>query len=227
MQTIFVTRGGNDKKPENQKKFSQMIRAQEEAIHVAEKEGIPVIFIEYESSGKSLGTTNDDLLCAASGCKATPLFLKDSDGMFEDGNTHKKELVDYLKKNKIKTLILTGANGGACVKSSIESALENGFNVIAYEKAIADFNYQDFIYPYTGYTSVKSPKKDIYFKQVSEMKHLISLLPKDRIKSSSFKVCFKSGGIPTIPLYDEIMKPLGKKVFKDETTPGASKFFSK
>jgi isochorismate hydrolase len=56
--------------------------------------------------------------------------------------------LSYLRDKKIGTLIIAGANGGACVLSSIQGILNENVNVLAYSQAIADFNFHSFAYPY-------------------------------------------------------------------------------
>ena len=62
---------------------------------------------------------------------------------------------------------VTGANGGACVVQSIHGALDNNCSVLAVSSGIADFNYQDFIYPYKGYyNDIKANCADCTFREV-------------------------------------------------------------
>lgn len=170
MQPYFVTRDGFDKTSENQEKVKQLIQAQVEAIQKAKEAQLPIMFIEYSGDGK----TNEVLRKSAENYKNVVFFLKDTDGMLDKRNSHQSELVQFLNKNRIQTLIILGANGGACVLKSIEGALENGYNVVAYPKGIADFNYQEFIYPYEGHydkikASTKLPNKVCTFRQVNDL----------------------------------------------------------
>ena len=103
---------------------------------------------------------------------SSAVMTKNQDGMLDDYNQSKAELLSYLKSNHIKNLIVTGANGGACVHESISGALTNKFNVVAVTDGIADFNYEKFIYPYDGneYASFQeSCHKDCNFKVVSNI----------------------------------------------------------
>lgn len=193
MQSYFMTRGGNADLPENMKKVKRLLDAQMAAIQAAKQANMPIIFLEYESAG----VTNGNLEGAARVEKIrfdnlwskiakdprklkkkefinsdqVAYFLKNTDGMFDEENSHKKELVDYLTKKNIKTLIVTGANGGACVQASIQGALNNHINVIAYDAAIADFNYQDFLYPYDQYyrETIHPTFSNCKFKETSNL----------------------------------------------------------
>lgn len=167
MQPKFVTRGGNDQTPANKAKVDQIIKEQVAAINRAKEANIPIVFLEYEGD---YGDTNDTLRAAVGNYKDAKFFKKNSDGMFEDYNKHKKDLADYLTRKQVGTLIITGANGGACVLQSIRGALGNNCTVIAFSKGIADFNYKDFIYPYVGqYSNIKPNCKDCMFKEVSSI----------------------------------------------------------
>jgi nicotinamidase-related amidase len=144
MQPKFVTRGGNHNKESNVEKVENIITTQLEAINVAKASGIPIVFLEYEN----YGDTNNILKNAVGDYENTKFFLKNTDGMFSQRNKYRDKLISYLEDEKIGTLVITGANGGACVKSSIGGSLEEGYNVVAYSEAIADFNFKDFIHPY-------------------------------------------------------------------------------
>lgn len=164
MQPYFVERGGHDKKEENIKKVEEILANQIRMIELAKKSKIPIIFIEYESYGE----TNSKLKDAAAGYDNIKIITKSSDGMLDDWNNKKSELSDYLQSKEIGNLIITGANGGACVKESIDGSLKNNYNVIAYSKGIADFNYSKFIYPYDDLYKFKPKCKDCKFREVDE-----------------------------------------------------------
>jgi len=166
MQPYFITRGGNAGTLANKKKVEEILRVQTEAILEAKRTNTPIIFLEYLSEG----TTNAKLKDAAKGAKDVVYFVKSTDGMLDEGNINRKALLDYINRNKINTLIITGANGGACVKASITGALDNNLSVIAYDEAIADFNYQDFLYPYKNYYEQIQPScKSCTFRETSDL----------------------------------------------------------
>jgi len=171
MQPKFVTRGGNDQTPENKAKVEQIITAQTAAIKYARRSNIPIVFLEYEGD---YGDTNNALKTAVANYKEVKFFKKSSDGMFEDYNKYKKDLVDYLAQKKVGTLVITGANGGACVLQSITGALDGNCSVIAFNKGIADFNYKDFIYPYVNqYANIKPNCKSCVFKEAPSLDDVI------------------------------------------------------
>jgi nicotinamidase-related amidase len=176
MQPGVVAGSGYDKSAENQKKLNRLIQAQVEAINLAKAAGAPIIFIEYERSG----STNDALKNAVKGYGDAVVFLKSSDGMFDPLNSHKAKLVQYLGKKRIRTLVIAGANGGACVLASIKGALMRDYNVIAYPNGIADFNYKDFIYPYK-YGAISDLCPDCHCRNCSfiQVGHLDGIFPSD------------------------------------------------
>lgn len=171
MQPFFVTRGRNDKKPENIKKVDEIIKTQIAAIEAAKKANIPIVFIEYAL----IGDTNVKLKKAAKGYDDVKFIKKSTDGMFSNRNEYLKELVSHLNDKHIGKLIITGANGGACVERSISGSLENGYEVISFSKAIADFNYEDFIYPYDDqYEFVEHCRyAKCKFKEVDELEIMV------------------------------------------------------
>ena len=174
MQPKFVTRGGNDQTPANKTKVEQIIKEQVAAIKRAREARIPIIFLEYEGD---FGDTNEALKAAVANYPDVKFFKKNSDGMFEDYNKYKQDLATYLTRKQVGTLIITGANGGACVLRSITGALDNNCTVVAYNKGIADFNYKDFIYPYVGqYSNIKPNCKDCMFREVSSIDGLVQFM---------------------------------------------------
>ena len=144
MQPRFVTRNRNHGTDENQAKVDQIIDSQVVAIQKAKELGLPIVVVEYEN----YGDTNAALKKAIGDYKRVRYFQKDRDGMFDPRNSFRGPLMEHLKEQDIGTLLITGANGGACVKRSIRGALENDYQVIAYAEGIADFNFKEFIYPY-------------------------------------------------------------------------------
>jgi nicotinamidase-related amidase len=164
MQPTFITRGGDDKDPKNIKKVAEIIAHQKELIALAKKQNMPIVFLEYES----MGPTNSELKKETEGYANTKYFTKDSDGMFDSYNSHEKELSDYLRSKEVGNLIITGANGGACVSESISGSLANNYNVLAYTYGIADFNYKDFIYPYVKHYDFKPTCPSCTFREINE-----------------------------------------------------------
>lgn len=161
MQPFFVERGGNHKDPENVKKVKSIISSQIELIEMAKIKKIPIIFLEYDDFGE----TTSDLKVAASSHPDVAYILKNTDGVFENSNRFRDELINHLSKREIGALIITGANGGACVERSIQGALENNYTVVAVNTAIADFNYEKFIYPYSKQYNFKPTCKDCEFAE--------------------------------------------------------------
>ena len=184
MQPYFAIRGGQHNEPENKEKIEKVIEVQIASIKKAIAAGIPIVFLEYECP--PCDPTDSRLKAAVSGYKNVRFIKKTTDGMLDSDNKYRKELADFLNKNNIGTLIITGANGGACVLESITGALENNCNVVAYNAGIADFNYKDFIYPYIGqYTEIKPNCKDCTFKEVFSIDKMAKLMVKSTYSSQS------------------------------------------
>jgi nicotinamidase-related amidase len=173
MQPQFVTRGGHDQDPGNIKKVNKILENQVAAIEEAKKAGIPIVFLEYEN----FGDTNKILKTAVKDYDKAEYFKKNTDGMFSEYNDHKKELVSYLDSQGVENLIITGANGGACVKRSIAGSLGDGkYNVYAYSQAIADFNYTEFIFPYDDKYSFKSNTNGCSFNEVDCLADVVDVM---------------------------------------------------
>lgn len=158
MQAIFVTRTGNQDFGQNATKLEQLNKAQVDAIKRARISKVPIIFVEYRGHGAT-----DKRLIEAAGDH--PLILsaeKNTDGIFDDKNSNKKTFVEYFRKHKIENLIVTGANGGSCVRQTIEGALKEGCNVTAYTHGIADFQLtKNFIYPFKDFYKFKKAFREV------------------------------------------------------------------
>lgn len=166
MQPVFVTRGGNHETPENKKKVNRILEEQRVLINKAKAAKIPIIFLEYEGD---YGDTSQTLKSPVKGYSKVKTFMKNTDGMLSSYNSHRNGLIEFLKQQKIGKLIITGANGGACVESSIIDSLERNCSVVAYSPGIADFNYKDFIYPYSGhYSDIKTNCTNCTFRETDD-----------------------------------------------------------
>lgn len=168
MQPFFAERGKKHTLPENQAKIDQILQRQRELIRTAKERNIPILMIEYIRCGPTCEALTREIGDYAH----TRTFIKATDGMFAAGSGVVKDITDYLGSQNITKLIVSGANGGACVKCSIEGALNNGFQVWADPNAIADFNYAEFVYPYhyrDGQLSV-SAELSAKFNQQTDLK---------------------------------------------------------
>lgn len=165
MQPVFVTRGGKNKSGSNPDKVKKILEVHLAAIKLAKKQKMPIVVLEYEGEGD----TTEALKKEIKNYDQKAIILKDTDGAFDNQNKHKKELTDWLTQNHVKTLIITGANGGACVYQTISGALHDHYNVIADLDGIADFNYADFIYPYIGQYHFKPASEEGKYSEVNEM----------------------------------------------------------
>lgn len=143
MQPDFTTRLGRDKIPGNGDKVRKLVATQLELIEKAKKANLPIIVVTFKKHGDLEESIEKSL-------KKYPKKFeleKTTDSMFDDLKVQ-KDLFSYLKKENVSDLVITGANGGACVFKSIYSSLAYNYNVQAVSDAIADFNFKEFIYPY-------------------------------------------------------------------------------
>lgn len=163
MQPFFVTRRGVHNEESNAKKVNDIIDEQVRMIELAKKTKTPIIFVEYDGIGK----TNERLTAAAGNYSQTHYFTKATDGMFGTPAQTKK-LESILEKHRIGNLIITGANGGACVHESIQGALAHNLTVVAHAKGIADFNFKDFIYPFSKHYKFTPVCKECVFREAED-----------------------------------------------------------
>jgi len=91
-----------------------------------------------------------------------------------------------------RDLIITGANGGACVKCTIEGALDNKFRVWADSNAIADFQGSAFTLPYVyldGQLKVKNKKLLTNFRQTEDPAEIEQLMRDNATKPQGNSGC--------------------------------------
>lgn len=190
MQPGFSELNGQHVRPENVAKMAKLIEEQKKAIKEAQAAGIPIVFIEYDTEGfMHTGATSPELIGAATkNYRDVRVFKKTTDGLFEKKNKYLKEINEFIKREQIGTLIIAGANGGACVQRSIKGALQNNCNVVAYSNGIADFNFKDFIYPYAGrYGDMKKLEKDCSncsFKELASVDSVANSMISNKSRSS-------------------------------------------
>lgn len=144
MQPFFSERIGRHTSSENKAKINQILQRQRELIRLAKGRNVPILMIEYESCG----ATCEALVREIGSYSNTRTFVKSTDSMFDEQSGVVRDIKKYLSKRTITELIVSGANGGICVKCSIEGALNHGYKVWTDPYAIADFEEQDFVYPY-------------------------------------------------------------------------------
>jgi nicotinamidase-related amidase len=144
MQPRFVTRGGKHNVPDNQLKTRQVLERQIYLIQAAKAHHVPIVQIEYQNYGE----THDMITQQIGDYDLTRTFLKSADGMFAPRGGIVNELRAYLDSLGVTDLLVTGANGGYCVRCSIEGALIQGYKIWADNLAIIDFNPAEFHYPY-------------------------------------------------------------------------------
>lgn len=149
MQAPFLFRGNVAMNKQNARGAQRVHEEQLRAIKHAKAQNMPIIFVEYENHGP----TDPKLKAAADGYSKSHTVTKSTDGIFDPGNSYKQDFGKLLHNYKIKNLVVTGANGGACVFASIHGALANNCNVTAVSSGIADYNYKRFMtpYPYDGH----------------------------------------------------------------------------
>lgn len=180
MQTGFISRNGMNLQGENPKKVFDLIKNQKKLIQAAKNTNTPIILIEY----KTVGKTDPEITKAIGDYPHARVIEKYKDGMFDDPEAAQK-LKNFLSEEDARTLIITGANGGGCVLYSIRGALKEGYNVTAAPEAIADFNYDEFIYPFEGYYSRTSLPKcpSCTFQERSNFE-LAKIMAKNETKSN-------------------------------------------
>lgn len=198
MQSFFIERNGIEatRNPQNIQKVKAVMEAQIAAIERAKAAKIPIVLVEYESETKEkYGNTLDEITSAVSGYRNTRIIKKTTQSVFDKKNKHVGQFKQFLKSENIGKLLIMGANGGYCIKDSIQDALEHNCSVIAYNQGIADFDSSSFIYPYSGRLSkVRKNCTDCEFKEVSRLETFENHMINNDRKNEASKPKTKSPG---------------------------------
>ncbi len=189
MQPYFAEREGYEKIERNQVKLESVLSRQIELIRIAKANQVPILVMEIVDRGR----TNNRLLEEIGDYDLVEVFVKASSGMFAEYGGVADKIEAYLHSFGISELIMTGANGGACVRCSIVEALNKGYRVWADQKAIIDLNtfyfvlpYRygkgDFVLPYRydkGDLTLDAPVLRANFRQSEDLNEFNSLMTQD------------------------------------------------
>lgn len=136
MQQGFYQRGGVSGSP----KLEALVRNQARLLAWSVRKGIPVVVLQYQGFGET-----DPRLMKIVKNGAYKVIWKNNDGGFY-GMSH-DELLATLKGWKVDSLIVAGINGAYCVRSTIQGALENKYNVMSTNYVIGNINQNPPIFP--------------------------------------------------------------------------------
>jgi len=139
MQDMFM----EDIDPEE---LNEEMQYQLAVIDYAKEHNVPVVVLEYFGHEE----TTSVLRKAVDGLENVITFTKWRDDGFEDKDVlTNKGLAEYLHGQGVKTLILMGVKASACVRSTGEGALDNGFGIMTSKQLIADppyWNYEESLF---------------------------------------------------------------------------------
>ena len=169
MQPGFVERINTQFQIDNRKKISAVVDNQVKAIELAKSQGLPIVFIEMENETQEYGQTLLPLRNAILGYEKAKVIKKSTNGAFSDGNKFKPQLLSFLEQHEVKELIITGANGSACVRATVNTAVMNNFSVLMFSNGIIDFNSPDFVYPYRYFSRASH---DVYYEELLRVSNL-------------------------------------------------------
>lgn len=172
MQEYYFTHNGNQDKGDNPKKLEALLRNQRQIIRAAKDKGIPILVVEYFHHSPTIPQIRDEI-------KDYPKHLvvqKSSVGLFEYGNMGAEKARRQLAQWNADELIVMGANGRACVEVTINGALSMGYSVRAYTEGIADFESEDFEFPYV-YASPRNAIRHKNFTALENASEIIEAMP--------------------------------------------------
>lgn len=136
MQDGFYSRGGVTYSLGLQK----LVTRQMELLTWAVAQAIPVLIFEYEYYGE----TDKRLTNLLTTATVKTVAKRDDNGFVEPSLSPAK---DFLNGLGVKTLIMAGINGSACVYSTANGAIGEGFDVVTSSDIVGNLNYNPPIYP--------------------------------------------------------------------------------
>ncbi len=195
MQGYFSARNGAIRNSSNRELADAAIQEQIKAIEEAKKNKLPIMVVEYDINNMSpVGLdgsglpywkdtdTDPRIMAALEGYDNYQVIKKNTDSFLSQNNNNRRQVVDFFREHDTQQIIMTGANGGACVARSIAQALGNNCEVVAYSRGIADFNYDSFVFPYAGNYSSFTDQVNMgtcdtcVFREVHSMETLAPLM---------------------------------------------------
>ena len=122
------------------KNYKEIIDNINKAIEKANKRNIPIVYIKNIFLDTKYGNAFQEGTFGVEFCSdlkilSNNIFIK------HDGSAYtSKEFVDFLEKNKIKDLIIIGADAFYCVKFTCEDLCKNNYNVTVISDCITSFD---------------------------------------------------------------------------------------
>lgn len=124
-------------------RWNALVTTQLELITWARTNKAPVVVFEFESKGK----TDRRILSALRGHRHMVITKRTDDGFSMNIGTSGPLASDFFFENDVNTLIVSGINGGSCVRDTIQGAAVNGFNVRSSNDLVGDFTVLPATYP--------------------------------------------------------------------------------
>lgn len=136
MQEGFYARGGTT----NSEGLKNLVHNQRRLLEWSVENNIPVLVFEYVGYGK----TDPKLMKIIKNYKHK-VIQKNTDGGFY--SISREETLATLKEWRVDALIVAGINGPYCVQSTIEGALESGYDVMTTAWVIGNINHNPPTFP--------------------------------------------------------------------------------
>lgn len=178
MQVYFL--GSHRDEGQNPEKYARVIERQRQVLRLARELGLPVAVLEY----LNVGRTNPTLMKEIANYPKAQVFQKATDGMFDEGSGVADQIERFFASTKTKTLVICGANGGYCVRSSIRGSLEKKYQVWADLRAIIEFNTRAYTYPYLYRPNEFPPELQANFHQSLDQDVIEEVLRSSRVPTS-------------------------------------------
>lgn len=144
-------------KTRNTKEVKLLLSRHVELLNWAKLRKAPVVVFEYRGKGK----TDSVIMNAIKGMDAKVITKTMDDGFSEMSSASRDEAHRFLQTRKIKTLIVTGINGGSCVMETIQGAGLLGYFVKTSPDLVGDLWSNPPLYPDSSWV-YNDPKFKVY-----------------------------------------------------------------
>jgi nicotinamidase-related amidase len=141
----------------------QLVSKQQELLTWAKKKKFPIIFFEYSGYQE----TDSALTNTLWGYRFKTITKFDDNGFHGPIG---QEANQFLRANKVDTIVIAGINASGCVKRTAIGALQEGYQIISSGDIVADFYRNPPRYPQTEWF-IDDPR----FKGFGNLEELLTM----------------------------------------------------
>ncbi len=141
----------------------EVVANQQDIIDFCNKNGVPVVLVEYE--GKGRGRTLSVLRNRIKKSLLVDVISKPNNSAFRD-----TDLEGLMKELKVRSMVLMGINASGCVQDTAIGALRRGYKIVTSRGVIASSSVRD---KYLNTSKKWYSKKGKFFESPEALKDFL------------------------------------------------------